>query len=120
MIIRTTEVLAPQKHILAMPDHYVNIGFRVEKATAAGGMVTQDENTGRFMVRAGTPYPANDATAIGLVFNDYDVTDEDKNIAVMIHGFVQRKNVEENAGVTITAEAKAAMKQITILDEISE
>lgn len=37
----------------------------------------------------------------------------------MIHGFVQRKNVEENAGVTITAEAEAAMKQITILDEIS-
>lgn len=116
LFVRQDEYLAPQKHILAIPDHYVAIGFKVEKATTAGGMVTQDADTGKFWVKAGTPYPANDGTAIGIVMNDYDVTNSGKNIAVIIHGFIQKKNAQENSGVTVAATALAAMPMVKLLD----
>ena len=75
------------KHILAIPDHYVAIARTAEKATAAGGMVVSEN--GRFIIKAGTVYPANDATAIGVVLNDYDVTDGDAMMAVVMHGFIK-------------------------------
>lgn len=117
MYIKKEEFLAPQKHILAMPDHYVAIGCHVKKATEAGGMVTEDADTGKFWIKAGTPYPANDGTAIGIVMNDYDVTLEDKNIAVIIHGFIQEENAKANSGVTIAATALAAMPMVKVLEK---
>jgi hypothetical protein len=70
-------------NILAMPDHYVSIARKLEKDSTLATTVE-----GRKIVKAGTLYPANDATAIGVIFNDYDVTDGDQMAAVLIHGFV--------------------------------
>ena len=74
---------ASTKNILAMPDHYVAIARKLEKDSALA--VTEQ---GRKIVKAGTIFPANDATAIGVILNDYDVTDGDQQAAVVIHGFV--------------------------------
>ena len=74
---------ASGKQILAMPDHYVAIGRKLQKDSALA--VTEE---GRKIVKAGTIFPANDATAIGVILNDYDVTDGDQMAAVVIHGFV--------------------------------
>ncbi len=74
---------ASTKNILAMPDHYVAIARKLEKDSALA--VTEE---GRKIVKAGTIFPANDATAIGVILNDYDVTDGDQQAAVVIHGFV--------------------------------
>lgn len=100
------------KGILAMADHYVTIGRKYGQATAVGGIVAQDANTGRLVIKAGTVYPANNKTAIGLVFQDYDVTDGDVNLAIMIHGFVLAEKLPEIP----SSEALAAMKQISILE----
>lgn len=108
MKVKQTEYLNT-KGILAMADHYVTIGRKQAQASTASGIVTQEN--GRFVVKAGTPYPANDATAIGLVFQDYDVTDGDVNMAILIHGFV----LAEKLPTTPSDEALAAMKQISIL-----
>lgn len=97
------------KTILAIPDHYVCIGRKQAQASVASGIVTQEN--GRFVVKAGTPYPANNATAIGLVFQDYDVTDGDVNMAILIHGFV----LEEKLPVDLAEEAVTALKQISVL-----
>lgn len=74
---------ASSKQILAMPDHYVAIARKIEKDSA---LAVAEE--GRKIVKAGTIFPANDATAIGVILNDYDVTDGDQMAAVVIHGFV--------------------------------
>jgi len=74
---------ASAKQILAMPDHYVAIAKKLEKDSALA--VTEE---GRKIVKAGTIYPANNATAEGVILNDYDVTDGDQMAAVVIHGFV--------------------------------
>lgn len=112
MKVKQTEYLNT-KGILAMADHYVTIGRKYEQATAASGIVVQDTNTGRLVIKAGTVYPADNETAIGLVFQDYDVTDGDVNLAIMIHGFVLAKKLP----VIPSDKALAAMKQISILKE---
>jgi len=82
MKIKTVGYESP-KNILAMPDHYVAIARKLEKDSALA--VTEE---GRKIVKAGTIFPANDATAVGVILNDYDVTDGDQMAAVVIHGFV--------------------------------
>ena len=72
--------------ILAFPDHYVAYGQIFAKDHA---LAVLDATTGRKIVKAGTIFPANDATAIGVVLNDLDVTYGDVNGAVVIHGFIK-------------------------------
>lgn len=98
----------PAKQILAIPDHYVALGFKHAKATAStpGLAVLED---GKYVVKAGTVYPANDSTAIGLVLNDYDVTKSDAMMAVVIHGFIKTAALP----ALPSANAVTAMKQLT-------
>lgn len=98
----------PAKQILAIPDHYVALGFKHAKATAGtpGLAVLED---GKYIVKAGTVYPANDSTAIGLVLNDYDVTKSDAMMAVVIHGFIKTAALP----ALPSANAVTAMKQLT-------
>lgn len=76
------------KQILAIPDHYVAIARMLEKDSALATTVE-----GRKIVKAGTIYPANNETAIGVILNDYDVTDGDQQAAVVIHGFIQKSKL---------------------------
>lgn len=79
---------------------------RREVFSATG--VTADAN-GNKIIPAGTIYPANDATAIGVVLNDVDVTYGDATGALVIHGFIDLTKLPtapDDAAV-------AALKQIT-------
>lgn len=88
MKMKTIEYNAPTKQILAIPDHYVAFAQKHVRATAnEPGLATLVD--GRYIVKAGTIWPANDATAVGVVLNDYDVTDGDKMMAVVTHGFIK-------------------------------
>ena len=114
MKVKEIEYGAPTKQILAIPDHYVALGFKHAKADAVTpGLATLVD--GRYIVKAGTIYPANDATAIGVVLNDYDVTDGDAMMAVVIHGFIKTAALP----AVPSANAIAAMKQITFNPLIS-
>lgn len=72
------------KQILVFPDHYVGVAQTFNQNDAAA--VTVD---GRKIIKAGTIYPANDATALGVVFYDVDVTDGDQNGTLIVHGFIK-------------------------------
>lgn len=72
------------KHILAMPDHYVSIA---RKATKTDNVVVKEGD--RFIIKAGTIYPSNDDKAIGVVLQDYDVTESDVSMAIVLHGFIR-------------------------------
>lgn len=43
---------------------------------------------GRRIYKSGSPYPANDATGVGLVYNDVDVTDGDCEGALCVQAWV--------------------------------
>lgn len=63
---------------------------------------------GRKIVPAGTVYPANDATAKGIVFHDVDVTEGPQPGALMVEGYV----LEARLPVAPAAEAKTALNEI--------
>lgn len=75
---------------------------------AAAGVAEVD---GKKIIKAGTVYPANDATAKGVALHDVDVTHGDATAALLVHGFVDSTKLE----VQPTAEAKAALTQITFM-----
>lgn len=94
------------KQILVFPDHYVSVAHTFLKDDAAA--VTVD---GRKVIKAGTIYPANSATAKGVVWADYDVTNGDVTGALIIHGFVKTAALPAEP----TAEAKAALPMVAFM-----
>lgn len=84
----TQQYFGNRKEILAIPDHYVAVGFDHPQASSGNEGLSVLED-GRYIVRAGTIYPSNGANAIGVVLNDVDVTDGDGSLAVVIHGFIK-------------------------------
>lgn len=83
-VVHKEESFVTGKQILVFPDHYVSVAHTFLKGDAAAATVD-----GRKVIKAGTIYPANDATAKGVVWADYDVTDGDVTGALIIHGFVK-------------------------------
>lgn len=102
-----TNAYASKNVILQFPDDYVNRPQFFDEQSA----LAKKEN-GRYIIKAGTPFPSNDGNATGLVFNDLDVTNGDANGAVMVRGHVNLAKAEENAGITISAACKQALKGI--------
>lgn len=63
---------------------------------------------GRKIIKSGTVYPANGATAVGIVFEDVDVTDGDAPMSLMISGHVWESRL--NTGLSgLDDDAKAAL-----------
>jgi Tfp pilus tip-associated adhesin PilY1 len=78
-----------KKEILLIGANYAARGFNLPKATtSAPGLAVQNEK-GRWIVKIGTIYPANDSTAVGIIAADYDVTDSDRNVAVITAGTIR-------------------------------
>lgn len=102
---------ASSKQILAIPDHYVALGFKHALATAeTPGLATLQE--GRYVVKAGTILKQG-AKVVGIVLNDYDVTESDAMLAVVIHGFIK----EEALPVKPSTEQKAALPLINFVEK---
>lgn len=94
------------KQILVFPDHCVSVAHTFQKDDAAATTVD-----GRKIIKAGTIYPANGATAKGVVWADYDVTNGDVTGALVIHGFVKTAALP----AAPTTEAKAALPMIAFM-----
>lgn len=60
---------------------------------------------GRKIVPAGTVYPANDATAIGITYTDTDVTEGPQPGAVLVEAWI----LEARLPVAPSADAKTAL-----------
>lgn len=111
--------------ILFCTDPQVSVGVVVD--STAG---TEDEATGRTIVKAGTPLngdltarntafvkAADDSTgsagdakpAIGVLLHDVDVTDGDANGALLIFGFVNLERIDTTTAALITATRKTEL-----------
>lgn len=100
-----TNTYASKKVILQFPDDYVaRPQFFDEQSSLA-----KKEN-GRYIIKAGTPFPSNDGNCTGIVLNDLDVTNGDQNGAVLVRGHINTAKAEENAGITYSTACKNAVK----------
>lgn len=76
--------------------------------------VEADAN-GDKIVKAGTPFPSNDAKCKGYLLHDIDVTQGDAPGTYIFEGSIDNKKLTD-AGVTVSAEAKAATPRVTFFD----
>lgn len=76
--------------------------------------VSADAN-GLKIVKAGTPWPANDGTCKGLLLHDTDVTYGEAAATYVFEGSIDVKKLTKN-GITVSAEAKAVLPRITFFN----
>ena len=67
------------------------------------------------IVKAGTPFPANGSTCKGYLLDDVDVTYGDAPGTYIFEGSIDNKKLTA-AGITVSAEAKAATPRVTFFD----
>lgn len=105
--LRSKKILAPEKQILAFPDHYVNLPGKIAYAALKAAAAVDADFEGAKTLKKGTVVKLDadgnvtipEAEAVdgnGIVFNtikldDYDAdTDPYINVAVLVHGFVRK------------------------------
>jgi len=77
---------------------------------SATGVVA--DTNGFKTVKAGTPYPANDATCKGILLHDTDVTYGDAPGTYVFEGSIDSAKLTLN-GITVAAAAKAVLPRVT-------
>ena len=102
--LRGKKILAPEKEILAFPDHYVTLPGKIAYATLKSvaaidsdfdGVKTLKKGTVIKMDADGVITAAGEADGNGIVFNTIKLDDYDENIdpyvnvAVLVHRFVR-------------------------------
>ena len=107
--LRGKKILAPEKEILAFPDHYVALPGKIAIATLNSmgkadadfdGAKTLKKGTVVKMDADGNVTAAGASDGNGIVFNtikvdDYDAdTDPYVNVAVLVHGFVRADRLD--------------------------
>ena len=97
--------------ILMFADTWHAKGVTVPQATASVPGQTVLVN-GRRILKAGTIYPSNNASAQGVVLQDYDLTDNEQNIAIIIAGDIKSGALPEAPN----ANAVSALPRITFHD----
>ena len=65
------------------------------------------------IVKAGTPVPANDATCVGYILEDVDVTNGDAAGTYVFEGSIDLAKAEASFGNTIAKAAKDATPRVT-------
>lgn len=78
-------------------------------------MVSSADPNGMKIVKAGTPYPSNDAKCLGYLLEDVDVTMGDAPGTYVYQGSIDKAKVTAN-GVTVSDEAKTATPRVTFFD----
>ena len=68
---------------------------------------------GRKIVKAGTPFPSNDADCLGFLLKDVDVTQGDEAGTYVYAGVLDPDKLKEN-GISITANAHKAVPRVTV------
>jgi len=100
-----TNTYSSKNIILQFPDDYV---ARPQFFDEQSSLATKEN--GKYIIKAGTPFPSNDANCTGIVLNDLDVTNGDQNGAVLVRGHINTAKAEENAGITYSDACKTALK----------
>ena len=103
--LRGKKILAPEKQILAFPDHYVTLPGKIAIADLKSSAKADADFDGALTLKKGVVVKmdadgqvkvASAADGNGIVFNtikadDYDAdTDPFVNVAVLVHGFVRK------------------------------
>ena len=82
--------------------------FQAFTVLVSAASVTPDSD-GKRVLKAGTVYPANDATAEGIIFSDVNLDKGDQPASLIVAGFI----LEDRLPVAPDAAAKTALTHIS-------
>ena len=104
--LRGKKILAPEKQILAFPDHYVTLPGKIAiGALKSAARVDTDFDNAKTLKKGtvvkmdgdgNVTIPSEAADGNGIVFNTIKLDDDDEdtdpivNVAVLVHGFVRK------------------------------
>lgn len=77
--------------------------------------VTEADENGYLIAKAGTPYPSDDSNCLGYLLHDVDVTNGDNAGTYIFEGSIDNAKLEEN-GVSVSDLAKAATPRVSFFD----
>ena len=97
--------MAKVEFILSRPNFLASeVGLRTVTYTFAQSNAQVVTENNRKIIKAGTVYPTNDESALGIVFQDVDVTDGDRPEALMVGGrYLKDKLASTIAETAVTA-----------------
>lgn len=78
-------------------------------------MVSAADANGNKIVKAGTPFPSNDASCKGYLLHDVNVTNGDAMGTIVYQGSIDSAKVVAN-GITVASAAKNATPRVTFFD----
>lgn len=105
----TSKTFAPSHEILKFLD------YKGAPCVVPQSMVSSADENGFKIVKAGTPFPSNDANCVGYLLSDVDVTNGDNAGTYIYEGAIDNAKLTLN-GVTVDAAAKTATPRVTFFD----
>ena len=111
------------EYVLNRPNFLASeVGLRTITYTFSKSSSLAVEENGRKIIKGGTIYPSNDASAKGIVFHDVDVTDGDKSEALMVGGvyLADKLSAVVNSGALGVFQAQGLFAQESPVVEVPE
>lgn len=113
MALKYVGKLITDTKVFAMSDGITTTTYNVQKKSALAVTKNDGEKT-LYIVQAGTPVPSNDENCVGIVFENWDVTDNGGPIPIAISGTVNEVNAAA-LGINYSTECKTALRNFNFL-----
>lgn len=113
MALKYVGKLITDTQVFAMSEGITTTTYNIQKKSSLAIQKNDGERT-LYIVQAGTPVPSNDADCVGIVFENWDVTDAGGPIPIALSGTINEVNAAA-LGITYTANCKAALKNFNFL-----
>ena len=115
MALKYVGKLITDTQVFAMSEGITTTTYNIPKKSALA-VVKNDGERQLYILQAGTPVPSNDENCIGVVFENWDITDNGGPVPIAISGAINERNAAA-LGITYTAECKTALKQFSFIGD---
>lgn len=113
MALKYVGKLITDTQVFAMSEGITTTTYNIQKKSSLA-IQKNDGETVRYIVQAGTPVPSNDENCIGIVFENWDVTDNGGPIPIALSGTINEVNAAA-LGIVYDADCKAALRNFNFL-----
>lgn len=113
MALKYVGKLITDTQVFAMSEGITTTTYNIQKKSSLAIQKNDGERT-LYIVQAGTPVPSNDADCVGIVFENWDVTDAGGPIPIALSGTINEVNAAA-LGISYTSACKGALKNFNFL-----
>lgn len=115
MALKYVGKLITDTQVFAMSEGITTTTYNIPKKSALA-VIKNDGERQLYILQAGTPVPSNDENCIGVVFENWDITDNGGPVPIAISGAINERNAAA-LGITYSEDCKAALKQFNFLGD---